>query len=338
LSNLSGVGKMTIRFLATILVGLLASACAGADYPGFFDAAVEVTTGVDLQDDLDYYLERQEQARQAALENPVEPQAVIRGPSPTANVTQTRARNGLVVSPHNTWSAIVVAGDFRAASGGETEAFDNARREVSRQLQAIGFDRRNITEFSMRPTRYPNNRLLETSFAGMKESLQRNRLRGDDGCLVYMTSHGFPTAFAIGAREVITPPQIHQMLDEVCGDDPTILVVSACYSGIFVQGEMTQPNRMIMTAARSDRTSFGCGEGTTYPYFDACFLESLEIATDWVDLARNTRGCVVAQEQAENLSPPSAPQIYLGPDARDIMMTPFARQQNDNYGPALPGT
>ena len=30
---------------------------------------------------------------------------------------------------------------------------------------------------------------------------------------------------------------------------------------------------MVLTAARPDRTSFGCGEADKYPYFDDCFLQ-----------------------------------------------------------------
>ena len=53
-----------------------------------------------------------------------------------------------------------------------------------------------------------------------------------------------------------------------CQARPTVVVISACYSGIFVDG-LAAPNRMIMTAARRDRSSFGCSEDATYPYFDA---------------------------------------------------------------------
>ena len=37
------------------------------------------------------------------------------------------------------WAAVVVAGDWRAHSGGPTEAFDNARRDVSATLLGFGF-------------------------------------------------------------------------------------------------------------------------------------------------------------------------------------------------------
>ncbi|MEO8114995.1 MAG: peptidase C13, partial [Phenylobacterium sp.] len=42
-------------------------------------------------------------------------------------------------SPFEDWSAVVVAGDWHSHDGGPSEAFDNARRDVSRALQRIGF-------------------------------------------------------------------------------------------------------------------------------------------------------------------------------------------------------
>ncbi len=54
------------------------------------------------------------------------------------------------------WAAIVVAGDWHAHSGGPTEAFDNARRDVTKALIGAGFSPQNIQQFSVRPQNYPN--------------------------------------------------------------------------------------------------------------------------------------------------------------------------------------
>src|SRR5689334_23478207 len=45
-------------------------------------------------------------------------------------------------------------------------------------------------------------------------------------------------------------------------------------SGMFIP-VLQASNRMVVTAARGDRTSFGCGETNTYTFFDQCILESL---------------------------------------------------------------
>jgi hypothetical protein len=53
------------------------------------------------------------------------------------------------------WAAVVVAGDWHAHSGGPTEAFDNARRDVSATLVDFGFSREAVRQYSVRPKRYP---------------------------------------------------------------------------------------------------------------------------------------------------------------------------------------
>jgi hypothetical protein len=101
------------------------------------------------------------------------------------------------------------------------------------------------------------------------------------------------------------------MIDNACGKKPTVVVISACYSGVFVP-RLAGPNRMVLTAARPDRSSFGCGESDTYPYFDACVLESLPKVKDWPALGRAAQACVATRERAEGLTPPSEPQMSIG--------------------------
>ena len=85
-----------------------------------------------------------------------------------------------------------------------------------------------------------------------------------------------------GAGRPILPPQImDQMISSACGRRPTIVIISACFSGVFVPA-LADANRMILTAARPDRSSFGCSESDKYPYFDACMLKVLPSAHDFV--------------------------------------------------------
>ena len=66
---------------------------------------------------------------------------------------------------------------------------------------------------------------------------------------------------AIG--EFLRPPELARALDAGCGQVPTVAVVSACYSGVFAAPPMTAPNRIVLTAARADRPSFGCAADRT---------------------------------------------------------------------------
>jgi hypothetical protein len=96
-----------------------------------------------------------------------------------------------------------------------------------------------------------------------------------------------------------------------CGTRPTVVIVSACYSGIFVNA-LAAPNRMVLTAASRERTSFGCGADETYPWFDGCVIETLPTATDFLALAAGARACVARKEAALGATPPSDPQMFVG--------------------------
>ena len=71
-----------------------------------------------------------------------------------------------------------------------------------------------------------------------------------------------------------------------------------------------------MTAARRDRSSFGCGESDTYPYFDDCVLRSLPASSGFLSLIPRVRACVSSREKAEDMAPPSQPQAFVGTELR----------------------
>jgi len=92
-------------------------------------------------------------------------------------------------SPFAHWAAIVVAGDWHAHSGGPSEAFDNARRDVSKELIRIGFAADNLKQFSVRPERYKDINPGKTEPKGIFDTLVALTTKAPDGCLVYFSSH-----------------------------------------------------------------------------------------------------------------------------------------------------
>ncbi len=68
-----------------------------------------------------------------------------------------------------------------------------------------------------------------------------------------------------------------------------------------------------MTAARADRTSFGCGEADKYTFFDDCFLRAIPHAEDFAGLGGQVQTCVAVRERQMNASPPSEPQVSVVP-------------------------
>jgi hypothetical protein len=216
------------------------------------------------------------------------------------------------------WVAIVVAGDWHAHSGAPSEVFDNARRDVTHDLESIGFQPANIVDFSMRPELYPDSP-RHSDPGNIAKTLWDLSNRTSGGCLAYFTSHGSPDGLALD-DSIYPPDKLAQIIDNACGDRPTVVVVSACFSGVFVPA-LAAPNRLVLTAARPDRTSFGCGESDKYTFFDGCVLQSFKASGDFVTLAHDAQSCVAAREKKEGVKYPSEPQLYVGANVAKVLPT-----------------
>ena len=233
------------------------------------------------------------------------------------------------------WAAVVIAGDHRSHSGDASEAFDNARRDVSHALEGIGFSAGNIRQFSVRPELYPSEHLMVSDPDLIADKLSDLASTAKGGCLVYFTSHGSPDGVVVGLN-TLAPAGLSLMVDGACGDRPTVVIISACFSGVFVP-PLSRPDRMVLTAARPDRASFGCGQTDRYPYFDACMIETLPSAIDFADLGRRVQGCVAAREKATGMTPPSEPQMFVGAELKPVIaFYPFTHAVAG--GPELPHT
>lgn len=233
--------------------------------------------------------------------------------------------------PFDRWAAVVVAGDFRAHSGGSTEAFDNARRDVARSLTALGFPA--PAQFSTRPKRYRSQDLSPSDARSIQAGLASAAETSPAGCLVYITSHGAPEGVVMGDK-ILRPQRLAAMVDSACPGRPSIVVISACFSGVFVPA-LERDDRMILTAARPDRTSFGCGESDRYPYFDDCFLSEIGQARDFAALGRAIQACVARKETETGMTPPSEPQMWIGPELRPLLpLYAFAKARKPAPPPA----
>jgi hypothetical protein len=220
---------------------------------------------------------------------------------------------GAAPSPFANWAAVVVAGDHEDSEGNSTEGFDNARRDVSRDLLKLGFAPDNLAQFSMHPRLYRREKLSRSTPDSILKVLLKLTQKANAGCLVYFSSHGEPDGIIVGDY-VVPPDALAEVVDHACGTRPTVVILSACFSGAMLP-PLKGPNRMILTAARHDRTSFGCGQSDRYPYFDQCVLESWGASASFPDLAGKARACVAAREKAEQLTPHSEPQLWIGSKA-----------------------
>ncbi|MDE2183073.1 MAG: peptidase C13 [Alphaproteobacteria bacterium] len=211
------------------------------------------------------------------------------------------------------WAAVVVAGDWHAHSGAPSKVFDNARQTISQELVGIGFKPQNVAQFSVRPDRDPAHAAQSATPKAIADGLDRLAARAGQGCLVYFTSHGSPDGIVLGNGE-LSPRRMARMVDAACARRPAVIVVAACYSGVFVPA-LRGPDRIVITAAAADRPSFGCGEADQYTFFDNCAVAWLPKAGDFESFARDAIGCVHKREKAEKVDVASHPQLAIGPHA-----------------------
>jgi hypothetical protein len=205
------------------------------------------------------------------------------------------------------WAAIVVAGDHHSHSGAPSEVFDNARHDISADLVKLGFAPNNILQFSTVPDTHPGTApSTKQTIANALWDLS-NRTTG--GCFVYFTSHGSPDGIVLG-EGTFAPDTMANMIDNACGSRPTVVFVAACFSGVFVPA-LSAPNRFVMTAARPDRPSFGCGDNDHYTFFDNCWLDNVGGVGDFGALANGILACV-SRKEAEIHAYPSEPQLAIG--------------------------
>jgi hypothetical protein len=179
----------------------------------------------------------------------------------------------------------------------------------------------NIRELSASSTERFRGALPSTA-ENLESALRDLSVGKSDACLVHLTSHGTPQGFFLRDSALITPARLNAILDRGCGEQPTIVLISACYSGVFLNPVMTKPNRIILTAAAEDRTSFGCSAENQYTYWDGCLIDNLTQADNWSLLYGTVRRCVETKE-AQRRFTPSLPRAFFG-EAIANLRTPGA--------------
>ena len=108
----------------------------------------------------------------------------------------------------------------------------------------------------------------------------------------------------------LTPTALARMLHD-SGIRWRVIVVSACYSGGFVE-PLRDDNTVVITAAAADRSSFGCEAGRDFTYFgEAYFREALAKTRSFTAAFGLAADIVARQEAAEKLEP-SLPQMWVG--------------------------
>ena len=138
----------------------------------------------------------------------------------------------------------------------------------------------------------------------------------EDVLVLYTTSHGADIGLAYHYGDsgygVLSPASLKSALAEA-GIRRRVLILSACYSGVFVPA-LASPDTAILTAAASTRTSFGCLAENDWTFFgDALINRALRQPVP-LDEAARMAGRSVAEWEAKARFLASLPQVSIGPE------------------------
>ena len=148
--------------------------------------------------------------------------------------------------------------------------------------------------------------------------------KSEDVLVLYLTSHGAQVGIAYHDGDegfgLVTPRRFAAFLDEL-GIRKRVLILSACYSGIFVPA-LSNDDTALLTAAASDRTSFGCRAENDWTFFgDALVNHALRKPQPLDDALTEARVTISDWEMANSL-PSSMPQATFG-DGVEAWLVPL---------------
>jgi hypothetical protein len=154
-----------------------------------------------------------------------------------------------------------------------------------------------------------------TNLRAVLEQLGRVMNPEEDVLFLFITSHGdrrHELAFDLPPLQLaqLTPTALARMLGD-SGIKWKVLVVSACYSGGFVE-PLQDANTVVITAADARSSSFGCESGRDFTYFGRAYFDGALAQTfSFTEAFEAAKRAVTEQERAERLAP-SSPQIFIG--------------------------
>jgi hypothetical protein len=180
--------------------------------------------------------------------------------------------------------------------------------------KAIGLDRGTVRLVNHADTTETLPVASRTNFASAVHAVAKIMNRDEDVLLIFITSHGGPTGVGLrlaGALSaILSPDQIATVLDRE-GIKNRLLIVSACYAGVFVK-RLASPDSVVLTAADENSASFGCSNERDWTYFgDAFFNQNLGAGVSLEEAFENAK-VRISQWEARDEAPPSNPQGFFG--------------------------
>lgn len=163
--------------------------------------------------------------------------------------------------------------------------------------------------------------------AALREFARRMN-RDEDVLFLFLTTHGDEQhRLEVELWPLVLDPITPQALADAVKESAIkwkVLVISACYSGGFVEA-LRDPYTVVITAADAQSTSFGCAHENDWTYFgEAYFQHGLRRTRSFIEAFELARQRVAQREQAERLTA-SHPQLHSGEAIRERLQALEAR-------------
>jgi hypothetical protein len=155
------------------------------------------------------------------------------------------------------------------------------------------------------------------SVSGLSQALKALATRMDpdnDVLVLFLTSHGSQDGLEVQNGSLplaqLAPSDLHEAL-ETAGIRWPLIVISACYAGVFLD-ELKGDTTAIVTAADATHTSFGCEEDRDLTWFGEAFLKDALPQSATLEEAFHKASALIAQREDAGHQTHSNPQIYVG--------------------------
>lgn len=159
---------------------------------------------------------------------------------------------------------------------------------------------------------------LRYALAGIARKMDLQR----DILFLSLSSHGsdepeLSVSNGVLNLEQVTGKNLMQALRD-SGIRWRIIVISACHAGAFIP-VLKDPSTIIITAAASERTSFGCSDDRDLTYFGEAFYRDALPGARTLEQAFSLAQAAIAKREASEHITPSKPQAYFGADLERVL-------------------
>jgi hypothetical protein len=156
------------------------------------------------------------------------------------------------------------------------------------------------------------------SVSGLQQVLKLIAAKMDldeDVLVLMLTSHGSREGLAVmnGSLPLLqlSPSELEHALDE-SGIKWRIVIVSACYSGVFVNA-LKGDSTLVITAADAEHSSFGCDDDRELTYFGEALLKDSIPTTRTLEEAFKKASALIQKRETSEHKIRSNPQMLMGP-------------------------